>query len=318
MEMNLPPFIGGLFDTVVFGFVIAPSVLVVLAAWANHWIVKRDFLGTRDVLQMWSRVALDSILVMGILGTTIGIQGMIANQDPMSLDTSSTYSSVRIALLTFAWGGVLAGLAFAIRDKNHEIEFKLPLWGLLLVLLPISLSITNQLWHTGTPIVGGFLNQTGLIIYGAIFLSCALPAFLQKTDKSFLLIAIESNLTASLGGAAAGICYWFFEGGNYIESLDAIFLTANIIFMGCANYLFLYLVSLYFGEQGSGNFQIKTWHLAEAASFFIFLVYAPVGTTEFIREASDQVSIQAQHEAQEIRIEQLEAQIRLLAANQKS
>ena len=88
MEMNLPPFIGGLFDTVVFGFVIAPSVLVVLAAWANHWIVKRDFLGTRDVLQMWSRVALDSILVMGILGTTIGIQGMIANQDPMSLDLS--------------------------------------------------------------------------------------------------------------------------------------------------------------------------------------------------------------------------------------
>ena len=86
MEMNLAPFIGGLFDWVVLGFVIGPSSWVVLASWLNHWIVKREFIGPRDVLQMWSRVALDSILVMGILGTTIGIQGMISNQDLMNLD----------------------------------------------------------------------------------------------------------------------------------------------------------------------------------------------------------------------------------------
>ena len=318
MEMNLAPFMGGLFDWVIFGFIISPSLCVVLASWINHWVVMREFLGARDVLQMWSRVALDSILVMGILGTTIGIQGMIFNQDLMNFDTSSTYSSVRIALLTFAWGGVIAGVAFAVRDKNHGIELKLPLWGLLLALLLIFVNITNQLWATGTPIVGGFLNQTALIIYAAIFLSCAIPAFLQKTDKSFLLIAIESNLTAGLGGAAVGICYWFFEGGDYIESRDAIFLTANIIFMGCSNYLFLYLLSLYFNKREDGDFQIKTWHFAEAASFFIFLVYAPVGNTEFLRESIDQAGIQAQHEAQEIRIEQLEAQIRLLTANQKS
>jgi hypothetical protein len=317
MEMNLAPFMGGLFDWVLFGFVIGPSLCVVLASWLNHWIVKREFLGARDVLQMWSRVALDSILVMGILGTTIGIQGMIFYSE-MNLDASRTYSNVRIALLTFTWGGIIAGVAFAVRDKNHEIELKFPLWGLLLALLFTCWMVTIQLGETGTPIIGGFLNQTGLIIYAAIFLSCAVPAFLQKTDKSFLLIAIESNLTAALGGAAVGICYWFFEGGDYIGSLDAIFLTANIIFMGCANYLFLYFLSLYFNKREDGDFQIKTWHFAEAASFFIFLVYAPVGTTEFMREASDQASIQAQHEAQEIRIEQLEAQIRLLTANQKS
>ena len=197
MEMNLAPFMGGLFGWVIFAFVIGPSLWVVLAAWANHWIVKRDFLGTRDILQMWSRVALDSILVMGILGTTIGIQGMISNQDLMNLDAPSTYSSVRIGLLTFAWGGVIAGVAFAVRDKNHGTELKLPLWGLLLVLLFTCWTVAIQLRDSGAPIVGGFLNQTGLIIYATIFLSCAVPAFLQKTDKSFLLIAIESNLTAA-------------------------------------------------------------------------------------------------------------------------
>ena len=91
---------------------------------------------------------------MGILGTTIGIQRMIFHSE-MNLDASSTYSKVRIALLTFTWGGVIAGVAFAVRDKNHEIELKLPLWGLLMVLLFICRTVNNQLGETGTPIIGG-------------------------------------------------------------------------------------------------------------------------------------------------------------------
>ena len=45
------------------------------------------------------------------------------------------------------------------------------------------------------------------------------------------------------------------------------------------------------------------------SSRFFFLVYAPVGTTEFMREASDQASLQDQDEAQQLEINQLKAQI---------
>jgi hypothetical protein len=76
--------------------------------------------------------------------------------------------------------------------------------------------------------------------------------------------------------------------------------------------LFLYFWSLLSGRIDDCNYQIKSWHFAEATAFFLFLVYAPVGTTEFMREASDQALLQDQHEAQELRIEQLEAQIKLL------
>jgi hypothetical protein len=316
--MNLAPFFGGIFDHYFFLFAIGPSLAIVFASWLNHWFVRREFLGARDVLQMWSRVALDSILVMGILGTTIGIQGMTMYFDVTSLDTEKVYKSVRVALLTFAWSGVLAGVAFAIRNKTYQVDFRLSLTGLVCILVFFSWIVYENTAMTGVPYLGGFYNPTGLMIFGLIFCTCLLLALFQKTGKDILIIAIESNLTATLGGTALCICYWFFEGGDYIESLDAIFLTANIIYMGCANYLFLYFLSLYFNKREDGDFQIKTWHFAEAASFFIFLVYAPVGTTEFMREASDQVSIQAQHEAQEIRIEQLEAQIRLLTENQKS
>ena len=92
---------------------------------------------------------------------------------------------------------------------------------------------------------------------------------------------------------------------------DAIFITANIITIGCISYL-LYFLSLYRDKRELGDFQIKTWHFTEAASFFIFLIYAPVSSTEYFRESIDQAGIQAQHEAQQPVNRATEAQIRLL------
>ena len=49
--------------------------------------------------------------------------------------------------------------------------------------------------------------------------------------------------------------------------------------------------------------------VSEGAVFFIFLLYAPVGATEWKREAQDQAIQQANNQAQELRIEQLEAEL---------
>ena len=158
MEMNLPPFIGVLFDWVVFSFVIGPSLAIVVAIWMNHWIVEREFLGPRDVLRVWSRASLDSILVMGILGTTLGIQGMTMHHDVTSTDAELAYSSFRVAMLTFVWGGVLAGLAFAIRDKTYKIRTRISLTGLFCILVIFLFLVGDQARLTGVPIKGGFLK----------------------------------------------------------------------------------------------------------------------------------------------------------------
>ena len=72
-----------------------------------------------------------------------------------------------------------------------------------------------------------------------------------------------------------------------------------------------FTISRFTSNEGRREtFKLKTWHFAEAAAFFIFLVYAPVGSTEFFVSQLIKL-VQAQHDAQEIRIEQLEAQIRL-------
>ena len=81
---------------------------------------------------------------------------------------------------------------------------------------------------------------------------------------------------------------------------------------GCLFYVIAYIFSLYLGTQERGNYQTKTWHLSEAAVFFIFLLYAPVGATEWQRESKDEAVQEANNQAQELRIEQLEAQIAVL------
>ena len=318
MEMNLAPFYGTIFDLMIFAFVATPSIAILIAIWLDRRFVKKQPLGVREAFQIWSRVALDSVMVMGICGTTIGMQGMVANMDLDTTTTENLYSTVRIALLTFIWAGLLAGLGLAIRDKQSQVDFKLSIAGLTFVLFCLFYLIFDQIDQTGVPPKIFFTEPFTWTIYGGIFVACFLTALACGKSKSLLIIAIESNLAATLGGAGIGMCYWFLEGGNYLESRDAIFITANIITIGCISYLLLYFLSLYCDKRELGDFQIKTWHFTEAASFFIFLIYAPVSSTEYFRESIDQAGIQAQHEAQEIRIEQLEAQIRLLTENQKS
>ena len=317
MEMNLIPFFGGIFDPILFGFVAWPAIFLVIAVWVMKSADDQETLSLQGLLQIWSRVTLDSTIVMGICGTMIGIHGIVAAFDIDNPEKQAVYDSVNIAILMLAWGGGLAGVAFAVRDKNFEPNFQLKPAGLVVVVVVTVFLLVQTIGYTGLRI-RDFFVPTVMIYYSLSFLICFLGGCTFNKSTPKILIAIESNLAATLTVGAFGICLWFSEGGSYLESRDAIFFTANVIFLGCVNYLFLYYLSLYFQRRKEGDFQIKTWHFAEAAAFFIFLVYAPVGSTEFLRESIDQAGIQAQHEAQEIRIEQLEAKIRLLTANQKS
>ena len=291
---------------------------MVFASWTGHWYAKREFLGFRETLQIWSRFVLASTMVMGICGTMFGIMGMTANVGGViRYDNEIIYESIRFVLLTFAWGGAMAGLAFAIRDKSHQPALKLKPIGLVLVSGTTVFLLMLAIRETGLSVKDIFFESRTLSFYGIAFVMCFLSGLASKKIKPAIMVAIESNLSATLATGALGICLWFSDGANYLESKDAIFFIANIITIGCVNYLFLYFLSLYLGKSEQGDFQIKTWHFVEAAAFFIFLVYAPVGSTEFIRESTDQSAFQAQHDAQEIRIEQLEAQIRILTENQK-
>ena len=312
MEMDLAPFVGGLFDEIIVAFVVTPSWVIVGLIWLVRLFKEGSVMSFTLTLQVWSRVALDSILIMGICGTSLGIMGMIYNSEFTSTSVDYLYESVKISLLTFAWGGLFTGLAFVIRDKKQNIHFHINSLGLSLTLLTTLALILWQCFESRVPLSYFFLEPNFLKMYAAIFFVCLLACIGKTSNKSLLEVAVDSNITATLGGIALGVCLWFVEGGNYDNSRDAIFLVANFLFVGSIIYLLLYFVALHVDQTDRSDWQTKTWHFAEAASFFIFLIYAPVGATEYLRESTDQANQQANNEAQELRIEQLEAQNKLL------
>ena len=102
-------------------------------------------------LQVWSRVALDSILIMGICGTSLGIMGMLYNSEFTSATIDYLYESVKISLLTFAWGGLFTGFAFVIRDKKQSIHFHINSLGLSITMLTTLPIILWQCFETRLP-----------------------------------------------------------------------------------------------------------------------------------------------------------------------
>ena len=311
MEMDLAPYIGVVFDIVVFTTVFGMSSAFGVAIWffnRNGW---RELGSTKVLLQALARSWLDTGLIAGIFGTSVGVMAVINSADFADID--NLYRIMPIVLGTFLWGGLLTGLGYCLLDLDSPIKYKIKPSHIL----PISVIFLACLFHyvgqTGKPVVD-FLTSYSVSYYASILL-CIMTfvAIWYRDKRPIVVIANNANLVATLGGMAMGISLWFVEGADYEASKDAIYFIANILMLGSLVYLFLYLLSLLFERSGECNYQTKSWHFAEATAFFLFLVYAPVGTTEYLRESTDQANQKLNNEAQELRIEQLEAQIKLLS-----
>ena len=78
---------------------------------------------------------------------------------------------------------------------------------------------------------------------------------------------------------------------------------------GSIVHVYFYFIVLATEKQPDAKLRIKTWHFTEAFAFFAFLIYAPIGTTEYFRESADQDALQEQHENQQTEIDSLKAEI---------
>ena len=306
MEMDLAPFFGNVFDIVLFGYNAILSSMGIFV-WLHNkksWVQKGS---SRVLIQALARSWLDIGLVVGILLTAMGAMGLVYYGDA---DLEYLYAVMPILLGTFLWGGIITGLGYCLFDKDLEIDYTLNGVHLIIGILLIALIFVGQASATRIPLIEFFTNSEALYCFFGIFVMIAL--FSLRSEKPVIVVLADANLVATLGGMAMGISFWFIEGADYEASRDAIYLIANILMYGSLSYLLIYLCSLLTNTAAYCNYQTKSWHFAEASAFFLFLVYAPVGTTEYLRESTDQAALQEQHEAQQLEINQLKAQIKLL------
>ncbi|MFL2517396.1 MAG: hypothetical protein ACJ0Q8_00855 [Candidatus Azotimanducaceae bacterium] len=260
--------------------------------------------------QCFGRVALDIGLVIGICGSAIGVVALtLSPQGPQSDYTRS----ISIGLLTMLWGGIYVGLGYFIHNPAIAIKARISKWGVCFSLYCAGtgfylMSFMTNLEYSSTFLLP--LLSDVFVPYWIVFALCILS--LPSAGKPWVVSLTDANLLATIGGLGMGIVLWFTSGGGYEEGRAAIFTCALVLMWGCLFYVIAYIFSLYLGTQEQGNYQTKTWHLSEAAVFFIFLLYAPVGATEWQRESKDQAVQEANNQAQQQEIDALKAQIAIL------
>ena len=258
-------------------------------------------------MQCFSRASLDTGLVVGICGSMIGVVAMTLQTSAIDFE-----AAIGVALLTMLWGGILVGLGYFLNNPDINTKAKISARGMVTGLTFFAGAVLYIMLGTKVPLLSTFspFASVAIIPYAIVLLLCC--SFFKFAGKPWVVSFTDANLLATIGGLGMGIVLWFKSGGGYEDSRAAIYACALIVMWGTVLYMFAYIASLFLGTQEQGNYQIKTWHLSEAAVFFIFLLYAPVGATEWNRESQDQAAQEANNQAQELRIEQLEAQIAIL------
>ena len=288
-------------------FVLFPLVFPAIAIWLHNKSVGESHDLKNVFAQSLARVFLDIALVVGICGTALGVVALT-----LSLDVSSdAEANFGVALRTMLWGGIFVGLGYFLKNPALPIEARISGRAALLSLAMFLFTVWYVMDGTKLPVLETYFPISGALSpYLIIFAFCLLA--LRFNGKPWIVSFTDANLLATMGGLGMGIVLWFTSGGGYEEGRAAIYTCALTMVWGSIFYVIAYIASLYLGTQEQGNYQTKTWHLSEGAVFFIFLVFAPVGITEWKRETQDQAVQEANNQAQQQEIDDLKAQIAIL------
>ena len=114
-------------------------------------------------------------------------------------------------------------------------------------------------------------------------------AILMNTDKSKSLVHCVSDgaLAGILVSLVAALVVWF-RSSPEVDITAVGFGNLGVMY-GTMIYIVCYIVSLKTGDTASIDFRTKNWHLVEANTFYVFLVFAPVNLGESMFNELDEV-----------------------------
>ena len=310
MGINMEPLLE-LFQSLVPHTIIAMLALPFLAAFlavaptqniglSGTWLARYTYI--------WSRIVLDIGLVWGIALACIGLIGMTVYLKEGGTDISGLGSSVIIVFSCVVTAGLAAAVAFSVEKENVQVPIQLSTWHALLVIV-VAFGLTYfNIAQTGVRFLGGFFPPT---ITGMQLLLVALITLISSriTSTPWQQTLFKANVGVTLFLMALGIVSWFLNWSDFENSQQSTYLIACFLLWGSMVHVYFYFIVLATEKQPDAKLRIKTWHFTEAFAFFAFLIYAPIGTTEYFRESADQDALQEQHENQQTEIDSLKAEI---------
>lgn len=301
MELNLPQWLFGWYQLLFMAYVAAAVVPTAAIIVGNN----DKAMSEKPALffHILGKVGLDIALVMGVSGTAVALMASTISENHVS----DAYLQSTYIVGTMLIGAYVTGISFCLTypQVNFRIEYKISRHQFSSIIALISALVLLQafvfdlafasLWTAGWALGFQVVGTIVLAVLGSL------------SGKPRIRCLIEANVAATFVWMALGVVFWFSEGGSYLDSRSNIFVIARTLFIGCIAHVVLYMVSLLYNVSSEGNYTQKTWHFAEAASFFIFLVLAPVGLTEFARESADLETQRANNFLQQSEIDKLKA-----------
>lgn len=155
-------------------------------------------------------------------------------------------------------------------------------------------------------------DATGLSVLAdlrvpALFLSFFIAAiYLVKDRETPIATTIEdASLAGALLSLVVSLIAWF----GSAEDLDrkAISFGSLGMVFGTYAYISAFIFSLYTGGASSIDYAKKNWHLVEANTFFVFLLFVPQNVGEVMRGADDAIERRVVEDKIEVLTKRLEA-----------
>ena len=218
---------------------------------------------------------------IGLLGCMIGLHGMAMYMN----DATKIGPANGIMLLTALYGAIVSCLGYFFLSSNRRIgKRNISLLDFIfctfVLFSTVIFAISNaiDLKHFWNP--GALALHLGFSIW-AIFL---------REDKKKSIVNCISD--AAIGGMIVGLVLallaWYQTSPDV--NREAIGFGCMGVFYGIVIYIHCYFLSLLLGGSEEINFPVKNWHLIEANTFYIFLIFAPVNLGESLLNKAEEIN----------------------------
>ena len=218
-----------------------------------------------------TKTILVTAIPAGILATIIGFQGVTVIPRPLW----NLAGSASTMTLTVVYGGFLAIVAYALRDKSdREIPtvnlvtvFPCILWMILVLYFNLRYVSENVDLMT----LSEYLSPKVFLLFVGIKVLFMARGGLNNFARNLA----ESSIVGIMVCIVLALIVWFrglTEGTIPKDATD--FATLGLLY-GTFLFIISYYVSLLTGETDEISFDIKNWHLIESAALYILLVFAP-------------------------------------------
>ena len=236
-------------------------------------------------------------LPIGLLYTGVGLLGMAA----FANDYRLIGPSAAILLLPALYGGVLSAVGHLWNDGEFDLSDNNISFVELCFLQTIFLVLT--IWAIDNAIGLSVLLDLRV---PALFLSLFILAIYLARDRDSPIATTIAD--ASLAGVLLCLVVCLIAWFGSAEDLDRRAITFGSFGMvfGTYAYTSAFILSLYTGGASSINYAKKNWHLVEANTFFVFLLFVPQNVGEVLRSADSAIELQVLEQKLEMLTERLE------------